>query len=257
MAYRRPLEHFCEAHGDKPVALVNAGHLDRILGKMADRPGAANNLRKSLGRIFRYAVKIGWRRDNPATLTDPFKSGPGFHTWTEEEIGQFCAHWPIGTKPRLALELALNTAARRCDLVKIGRAQMVNGRWLIQHAKGGAQTNVKILPECQAAIDAMPVIGLGTLLTTDHGQPFTAAGFGNWFRDKCNKAGLPHCSAHGLRKAISRRVAESGGTTHQGRAITGHTEDRTFAYYAKAADLARMADAALANLETANLANRE
>jgi len=182
-AYRRPLEKFCEAHGDKPAALVNAGHLDRILGKMADRPGAANNLRKALGRVFRHAIKMGWRSDNPATITDPFKAGPGFHAWSEEEIGQFCDRWPLGTKPRLALELALNTAARRCDLVKIGRANMKDGRFHIQHAKGGNKTSVAILPECQAAIDAMAVTGIETLLITSFGKPFTVAGRSGVFAD--------------------------------------------------------------------------
>jgi hypothetical protein len=39
-----------------------------------------------------------------------------------------------------------------------------------------------------------------TFLTTKFGEPFTAPGFGNWFRDRCNEAGLPYCCAHGLRK---------------------------------------------------------
>jgi hypothetical protein len=48
--------------------------------------------------------------------------------------------------------------------------------------------------------DASPTGDL-TFLITERGKAFTAAGFGNWFRDRCNEAGLPHCSAHGLRKA--------------------------------------------------------
>lgn len=44
---------------------------------------------------------------------------------------------------------------------------------------------------------------------TTHGKPFTAAGFGNWFRDRCNEAELTHCSAHGVRKAAAARAAEN------------------------------------------------
>jgi hypothetical protein len=47
------------------------------------------------------------------------------------------------------------------------------------------------------------------------GKPFTAAGFGNWFREQCNAACLPHCSFHGLRKAASVRLAEAGCTPHE------------------------------------------
>jgi hypothetical protein len=43
-----------------------------------------------------------------------------------------------------------------------------------------------------------------TLLITSFGKTFTAAGFGNWFREQCNAAGLPrHCAAHGLRQPLA------------------------------------------------------
>ena len=32
-----------------------------------------------------------------------------------------------------------------------------------------------------------------TFLLTGQGRPFTVAGFGNWFRDRCNEAGLSQC----------------------------------------------------------------
>jgi integrase len=54
-----------------------------------------------------------------------------------------------------------------------------------------------------------------TFLLTDQGKPYTAAGFGNWFRDQCRAAGLSGCSAHGLRKAAARRLAEAGCSTHE------------------------------------------
>ena len=39
-------------------------------------------------------------------------------------------------------------------------------------------------------IAATPMVGVKTFLVTEYGRPFTAAGFGNWFRDRCNEAGL-------------------------------------------------------------------
>jgi Phage integrase family len=49
-----------------------------------------------------------------------------------------------------------------------------------------------------------------------------APGFGSWFRDRCNEAGLSHCSAHDLRKACATRFANAGCTPEQIKAITGH-----------------------------------
>ena len=55
-----------------------------------------------------------------------------------------------------------------------------------------------------------------TFLMTEKGAHFTAAGFGNWFREQCNAAGLQHCSFHGLRgKAAATRLANAGCSTFQ------------------------------------------
>jgi hypothetical protein len=40
-----------------------------------------------------------------------------------------------------------------------------------------------------------------TFLVNEFGRPSTDAGFGNKFRDWCDQANSPQCSAHGLRKA--------------------------------------------------------
>lgn len=246
--YRRILERFRAEHGDKPVATIRTIHLDAILGKMADRPAAANDLRKSLRRLFGYAVKIGMRNDNPATATDTFKEGAGFHTWTDDEISQFETRWTLGTRQRLALALMLYTGQRRSDVVRLGPADVKGDRIILSQVKTGADISIRILPPLAEAIDAMPPPVGSTFIETEFGKPFSAAGFGNWFRDACNEAQLRHCSAHGLRKAMSRRLAEAGATNLQGRAVTGHKTDRMFEYYAEKADQARLADDALANL---------
>ena len=66
---------------------------------------------------------------------------------------------------------------------------------------------IPILPELAKIIEASPTGDL-TFLMTAWGKPFTANGFGGWFRDRCNEAGLPQCSAHGLRKAGAAIMAE-------------------------------------------------
>ena len=76
------------------------------------------------------------------------------------------------------------------------------------------------LPELATVIEAS-LSGKLTFLITEQGKPFSAAGFSNWFRNRCNGADLPHCSAHGLRKAICRRLVEHGATSIQIAAITG------------------------------------
>jgi len=52
-----------------------------------------------------------------------------------------------------------------------------------------------------------------------------------------------------LRKAMSRRLAEVGVSTLQGRSVTGHKTDAMFAHYAAAASQESMAEAAMAMVE--------
>lgn len=254
--YGSIIDRFCDTrdrkgrrYGERPVAAVTVGWLENILGQMSDRPQAANMLRKTLRRMIKFAVKLGWRDDNPADMTDAYPKGVGYHCWTEEEIAQFRAHHALGTTPRLAMELALNTAARRCNVAQIEREHIRDSRIAVQHVKGGNATRVAMAPETRAALDAMPAAPIKHLVLTKFGKPYTAAGFGNAFRDWCDQAGLPkRCSIHGLRKARSRQLAEAGVSDAGGRSFTGQKKNETFAYYAQAANQDRLADQALSNL---------
>jgi integrase len=97
-----------------------------------------------------------------------------------------------------------------------------------------------ILPQLQAIIDATPS-GNMTFLATAYGKPFSAAGFGNRFREWCDRAGLPHCSAHGLRKAGACIAAENGASESQLMAIFGWQTMQQAAHYTKAARQRRIA----------------
>lgn len=244
--YRGIIEAFRAKNGGKDARRITAAAIDAKLGSMADTPAAANNLRKTLSRLHRHAIKLGWRTDNPVLATDPYPEGAGWHCWTEAEIARFDTVWPLGTRQRLAKELLLETALRSSDMVTIGRQHRRGDKLHLHHSKNASDTIVPVTPELEAALSAVRGTNL-TYLVTEFGKPFSVKGFANWFRRACVTAGIPHCSPHGLRKAASRRLAESGATSLQGRAITGHKTDREFAYYAEAADRETLAEQAVAN----------
>ncbi|MCW5729275.1 MAG: tyrosine-type recombinase/integrase [Alphaproteobacteria bacterium] len=86
-----------------------------------------------------------------------------------------------------------------------------------------------------------------TLLVTEYGRPYTAAGFGARFREWCDEAGLPaRRGAHGLRKAAARRLAEAGASVHEIMAVTGHRTLGEIERYTRAADRRRLAEQAIA-----------
>ena len=82
-----------------------------------------------------------------------------------------------------------------------------------------------ILPALADVLAQTPVGDL-TFLVTDFGKP---DGFGNWFRKRCNEAGLPHCTAHGLRKAGVTIAAENGGMGRAKDVLCTRVDDRSCA----------------------------
>ena len=114
------------------------------------------------------------------------------------------------------LALLMFTGHRRSDVIRFGKQHAKGERLAFTQHKGRKRKPKKLtlplLPPLRSIIDASPC-GELTFLINDLGRPFTAAGFGNKFRDWCNQAGLPHCSAHGVRKAGATIAAENGATT--------------------------------------------
>lgn len=246
-------------------------HIEEILRRRAEKrvvdkrtvggPGAAQNLHEQLRRLFAYAMKLGWIGRNPADEADlPVKvERGGFHSWTEEEIAAFQRRHPIGTKARLALELMLWTGLRRGDAVRLGPQHLKGGRIRMKAGKTGKPVDIMAAPPLLAALAAMPAVGLTTLLVTEYGKPFTVAGFGGWFRDRCDEAGLPHCTAHGLRKALARRAADLGATQQQLKAVGQWSSDSDVATYTADAEQRGLADAAIGKVVawTGRLSNPE
>jgi integrase len=205
----RVLERICEKDGDKPYARMEPRHVRNLRDEKAG-PEAANGVLKALRALFAWAVAADLASVNPAKSVSKVRyKSAGFHTWTIDEVRQYEATHPRGTKARLALALLLYTGARRGDVVLLGR-QMVRHGWLTFTAtKTGTVVSIPVVPELQAELEFAPKGNLAFLVTA-YGRPFTAAGFGMRFREWCNQAGLKHCSAHGLRKAGATIAAERG-----------------------------------------------
>jgi integrase len=245
--YRRILERFRAKHGDKRIALMERKHLKMVLDEKAEKPEAARNLLRTLRVLLNYAAEVGMRVDNPALgIRLGRRKGCGYHTWTEQEIAQYEAHHPIGSKARLALALGIYSGQRRTDVVALGRQHIRDGVLYITQSKTGVQLAIPVHPDLAAVIDATPIPITNTFLMTNYGRPFTSHGFGAWFRSRCDEAGLsPECSFHGLRKAACRRLAEAGASANVIAAISGHKSLSQVEHYTKQADQARLARTAV------------
>ncbi len=243
--YRGIIEAFVKEHGEKRVALLGREHVATMIAKKQATKSAANNLLRMLRILMQFAVATGIRKTDPTIGIKPLKvASDGFHTWTEDEISAFEAKHPLGTRARLAFALLLYSAQRRGDVVRMGRQHVRQNVLSITQEKTGTLVEIPVHSQLQAAIGAGPTGSL-TFLVTETGKSFTAAGFGNWFHKVCADAELECCSAHGLRKAASRRLAEAGCTAHEIMAITGHKTLKEVTRYTAAVDRRRLAHTAM------------
>ncbi|AOH83651.1 hypothetical protein AWL63_06345 [Sphingomonas panacis] len=270
------LESIRAEFGNDLVANFTFEHIEAILlarcekrktdkGRTVGGMVAAMNLREELDRLFRYAKRIKWRTDNPVEEAAPVGKAKigSFYSWTEADIQRYKDHHPLGTNARLALEILLWTGQRRGDATRFGRKHIVRGKINFEARKNGADLWLPVAPDLRRAIEAMPTVGIDTFLVTHYGKPFTKDGFGNRMREWCDAAGLPQCTAHGLRKAIARRSAETEATQQGIKAVGGWKGDEEVRTYVAGIEQERLADLTLGRVierfserNPAELANR-
>lgn len=252
---RRALDAIATEHGAKALKTMKPRHVRNFRDAKIDTPAAANTMLKALRALFQWALEQNLADADPTQGVRRVRYvSKGHHSWSLAEVEQYEERWPVGTKQRLALALMLYTAGRREDATRLGPQHIDGKRLRFTQAKNEDRNPIEVnIPMHAELADilARTPIGATAFLVTEYGKPFSAAGFGNRFREWCDAAGLPQCSAHGLRKATAARLAERGATPHEIMAITGHQTIEEVQRYTAAARRAGLADKAMARLKKA------
>lgn len=225
----------------------------------ADRPGAADNLIKTVRAVYQWAIERDEIGHNPAAGISPInrrKSG-GATPWTPADLEAFKKVHPLGTTAYLWLTLQAFTACRVGDALWLGRSQEVlhNGQTYLEwqpRKKGSAFVSIPMLPPLFRATRSVDVIGKAYILTS-RGTPYASPdSLRNQIRKWCDDAGLPDRSSHGIRKATAEMMAEAGCTQHQIMAVMAHTQAKTSEIYTRGAQRRKLAEdgmAAIAQLK--------
>jgi len=233
--------------GDLPFTELTAKSVRRIRDRKADTPAMANSWMKTLRVVFTWGIdaEVEHCTHNPAKDVPNFKpSASGHHAWTLEEIAQFQAKFPAGTTQYLALALLLYTGQRISDVVTFGPQHIRDG-WLrfTQHKNRNRKPVTLSIPMLSALSGIVAATSSGhlTFIVNARGASFSAAVFSKRFSAWCNDAGLPHCTAHGLRKAGATLAAQNGATASQLMAIFGWRNIDQAELYTRSADQKRLA----------------
>ena len=245
---RRIIERFRLKHGAKRAAMLRREHVLTMLAEIR-KPTAKRHWLKAIRGLFKSAVPSVIAVDPTEGIAMvKLPKSKGHHTWTDDEIAQYRAHWPLGTQQRLVMEFALETFSRRGEVVRLGPQHVKNGRIRIERTHGSQDVDIPVSPELQAACDAMPKSHL-TYIVTARGAPRSKYGLGNDFAQWATEAGLPaRCRLHGLKKGGMRRAAEAQATTHELMALSGHRTLSEVQRYTEDAEKKRLATSGMAKM---------
>jgi integrase len=243
------LDHIVAKVGDRDVEDLTREEIER---NMATKTlSMANLMLNTLRTLFVWAVEAKHVDDNPAAAVRYLKTvraNPddeiGHKTWSEADLAQFEATYPVGTRERLAYSVFLYTGLRVGDAARLGRQHVQrDGTIQIRTEKTGADVFLPVLTPLQRALDAGPHGGDGELafITGPRGHAWGKAHLGDWFAEAAKKAGLIDCTAHGLRKAGAKRCVEAGATVNQMMAIFGWVRPDMAIKYTFSASKKRMA----------------
>ena len=241
------LERIAQAHGAKPVSMLERRHIKQWRDYLSDTPGMANMMIRVVRLLMTFAVEGEYRKDNPGLGIKLFKLGE-HRAWTDEECVAFEARWPAGSMQRRAYALAKFTGQRRGDLAVMTRVQCKGGAIRVMQEK----TNEELWIPLHRDLAAELALGSDgeVFLTKADGGKFDSAGLGHWFAEAIEQAGLPEaCVMHGLRKKAAQMLAEVGCSTLEIMSITGHRSLPEVERYTKAASQRKLATAAILRLE--------
>lgn len=248
---RGEIESFRGSYGSFRVATLRPAHVEKIIAKMAATPSAANKRLKLVRLLCRFAIRKTIIRVDPTIGVERYAENPdGYHTWTEEEVARFESQHGADSKAVLALRLILFTGASRQDAAAMGWQNVRAGRIFYRRGKTLGDVDLPILEELDSVLSMVPKDRL-IFVAKSGGQAYTPESFGNWFRDQCVAAGLPHCSAHGLRKAGATRLADAGANELEIMAFLGHRTPNEARTYIKKANRKRLADRGMERLRQA------
>jgi integrase len=244
------MKHVLNTAGSQPLSKITTAAVADGVDRGAKTPSQAKNFKQTMSQFFAWLKRAKIVSENPCDgvkLTKRPKTG-GFKEWSVEEILQYEARWPIGTRERVMLDVSIYTGLRRGDAAVVGKQHVRNGFISLQTEKTGQWVHIPLLDVLKRTLDAGPAGDL-SFNSTSSGRSYAKQSLGNKFKDVCKAAGITDKSAHELRKAAATRAADNVATAHELMAIFGWVDIKEAEIYTRAADRKRLAAQAVAKLE--------
>lgn len=231
--------------------MIPQGKLIEMHDEMAATPAQADAFIEAVAVLYDWAMKRKHVRLNPARgIERIYEKGEGATPWKAADVKAFLARHKIGTKAHVAISELLWTGCRIEDTTILGRRHecVIDGvpalRWQ-PLKKGSTEVSVPFLQPLKEAVRA-PTIQGATYLLGRGGKPYSSGDSASaMFKTWCVEAGLPHLSAHGVRKGLGELLAELGCSQYEIMAIHGHSEAKTSEIYTRRVERWKLAHKAM------------
>lgn len=248
-----------------PLFALDAENITILRDRKAETPFAADERLKILRQVFETTrpgkdgkpEKIV--KQNLARLVEPFRrKTEGHHTILDHEIKQYIEHHGIKSKATLAIVILMFTGLRVSDLSIVGpqhrRGDKLVLRLFKNRNRAPVTLDIPIHPILDAVLAMHPAKGMAYLMT-DYGKRFTIKGLGNRVSDWFTQAGLPHCTAHTVRKGLATNLAESEATDSMLDGLFGWKDGKTSKIYTARKQQAKLARQAVARIDWGEIGN--
>ena len=227
--------------GDIPLASFTKQAIEAAMAKRG--PGPAWTLLGALRPFFKWAVERRLVASDPtAGIRRPRLRKRGWPSWSDEEMAAFERAYPVGTRERIAYDVAKFTGLRRSAIVRFGRPHVRDGVIRIRTKKGDVPVTQIMHPTLAAHLDASPTGDLTFLVGAD-GMPMSAAELSEFVYRACRRIGIRK-SIHGIRKSAAEDDVEIGATDAELMGKFGWRDHRMASHYTREADRARLGLAA-------------
>jgi Phage integrase family len=244
------VESLLPDNGERPFAILTRKVIKAEM--KARTPSQAGNLLSALRGMIRWMIDEG-HLDEDDDPTIGVRSGKakasresgGFLPWTEDDMAQYRARWPLGTEARLMFDILHYTFLRLGDAHRFGppHLRQVVRKMAVQIAteksRGNTTVTVPVHPgfaESLRAARTAGIIGVDVFtgkLVRGRVQPMNKKAWAAKFKKYAVLAGVnePKKSCHGVRKARAEVAAYAECTESQMMAMFGWTDPKMPAHY--------------------------
>ena len=229
--------------GNAPAQDIERKDIVLLLDKMADRPGAANMVKRAGGALFVWARRRGHVTNDPFAEIEEMATGE-HDPWPDAALKAALAC--DDDIVRLTVHLLYYTAQRIGDVAALRWRDVRDGYIEVTQQKTGKSLEVPIHAELAKELAKHPR-SLGTIIPGEP-MPSKLNRLRLAMQAVCTKAGFAKVVPHGLRKNAVNALLEAGCSAAETAAISGQSLQMV-EHYAKRRSQKRLGTAAMLKWE--------